>query len=56
MAIRIKMNAIGLTLLAVFLLTGCGQKRPLYLPEEPTSNTTTPDSNPSTESVEQGTN
>jgi predicted small lipoprotein YifL len=54
MANRIKMKAIGLALLAVFTLTACGQKRALYLPEEPTLNNTKPDSEPSTESVEQG--
>jgi len=48
-----KIKAIGLTLLAVFILTACGQKRALYLPEVPTTNTT-PSSEPSTESVEQG--
>ena len=32
------MKAIGLALLAVFILTACGQKRALYLPEEPNEN------------------
>ena len=50
----IKMKTIGLALLAVFILTACGQKRPLYLPEEPATNNTTPDSEPSNESTEQG--
>ena len=54
MANRIRIKAIGLALLAIFILTACGQKLPLYLPEEPTSNNTTPDSVPSTESAEQG--
>ena len=56
MASRIKIQPIGLAILAVFILTACGQKRPLYLPEEPTTNTTTPDSEPSTKSAEQGKN
>ena len=56
MANRIKIKLIGLTLLAVFALCACGQKRPLYLPEEPAINTSTPDSEPSTESTEQGKN
>ena len=51
---RIKMTAIGLTLLAVFVLTACGQKRALYLPEEPTLNNTQSDAAPSTEPDEQG--
>ena len=54
MANRIKMKAIGLALLAVFILTACGQKRALYLPEEPATNTNTPGSAPSTASTEQG--
>ena len=53
---RIKIKPIGLALLAVVILTACGQKRALYLPEEPTTNTTTPDSEPSTKSAEQGKN
>jgi predicted small lipoprotein YifL len=54
MANRIKVKAIGLSLLVIFILSACGQKRALYLPEEPTTNNTTPDSKPSTESAEQG--
>lgn len=54
MANRIKIKAIGLTLLAVFILTACGQKRALYLPEEPATNNTAPDSQPSVESAEKG--
>jgi predicted small lipoprotein YifL len=54
MANRIKMKAIGIALLAVVILTACGQKRPLYLPEEPVTNNTTSDSEPLTESAEQG--
>jgi predicted small lipoprotein YifL len=54
MAIRIKMKPIGLALLAVLILTACGQKRALYLTEEPVSNSTTPDSELSAESTEQG--
>ena len=54
MANRIKMKAVGLASLAVVILTACGQKRPLYLPEEPVTNNTTPDSEPSNESAEQG--
>ena len=50
----IKMKTIGLALLAVFILTACGQKRPLYLPKEPVTNNTTPDSEPLTESAQQG--
>ena len=53
---RIKMTAIGLTLLAVFVLTACGQKRALYLPEEPVTNNTTPNSESSLETGEQGKN
>ncbi|WP_157828155.1 lipoprotein [Paraglaciecola sp. MB-3u-78] len=56
MANRINIKSIGLALLAVFLLTACGQKRPLYLPEEPATNTTTTDSEPSTEPTVQGKN
>jgi predicted small lipoprotein YifL len=51
---RMKMKAIGLALLAVFILTACGQKRALHIPEEPTSSNTKPDLEPSTESTEQG--
>jgi predicted small lipoprotein YifL len=54
MAIRMKIKAICLVLLAVFILTACGQKRALYLPEEPISNNTKPDSKTSIESAEQG--
>lgn len=54
MANRIKIKAIGLTLLAVLILTGCGQKRALYLPEEPVINNASPDSQPSVESAEKG--
>jgi len=54
MANRIKMQAIGLTLLAVLMLTACGQKRALYLPEEPATNNTPPDSQPAIESAEKG--
>jgi predicted small lipoprotein YifL len=56
MANRIKIKPIGLAFLAVILLTACGQKRPLYLPEEPATNNTTVDSEPTTESTEQGKN
>lgn len=56
MANKIKFKAIGLYLLALFMLTACGQKRPLYLPEEPTTNNTAPDSETSTETAEQGKN
>jgi predicted small lipoprotein YifL len=49
-----KMKVIGLVLLGVFVLTACGQKLALYLPEEPTTNNTTTDSEPSTESAERG--
>ena len=51
---RIKMKVIGLALLAVFVLTACGQKRDLYLPEVPVTNNTTSDSEPTTQSAEQG--
>jgi predicted small lipoprotein YifL len=54
MANKMKVNQIGLTLLALLMLSACGQKRALYLPEEPTSNNTIPDSEPTKESVEQG--
>jgi predicted small lipoprotein YifL len=53
---RIKIKPIGLALLAVVILTACGQKRALYLPEEPFTNNTPPHSEPSTESGEQGKN
>jgi predicted small lipoprotein YifL len=56
MANRIKIKTVGVALLAVFILSACGQKRPLYLPEEPVTNNTTPDSEPLTESAEQGKN
>ena len=54
MANRMKKKAIGLALLAVFILVACGQKRALYLPEEPATNNTTLDSAPLTEPTEQG--
>ncbi|MFQ3189945.1 MAG: putative small lipoprotein YifL [Paraglaciecola sp.] len=54
MANRIKLKAIGLALSALIILTACGQKRPLYLPKEPVTNNTTPDSEPLTESTQQG--
>jgi predicted small lipoprotein YifL len=54
MANRINVKLVGLALLAVFMLTACGQKSALYLPEEPVTNNTIPDSTPSTESVEEG--
>ena len=54
MANRIKMQAIGLTLLAVLMLAACGQKRALYLPEEPATNNTSADSQPAIESTEKG--
>ena len=54
MANKINVKRIGLTLLAAFMLTACGQKSALYLPEEPVTNNTIPDSELSTESVEQG--
>ena len=53
---RIKIKPIGLALLAVVILTACGQKRGLHLPEEPVTNNTPPHSEPSTESGEQGKN
>jgi predicted small lipoprotein YifL len=54
MANRIKIKAVGTVLLAVFLLTGCGQKRALYLPEEPATNNNSQDSQPTGESAEKG--
>ena len=54
MAIRIKIKAIYLVLLGVFVLTACGQKRALYLPEKPSTNTTVPDSKVPAQSVEEG--
>ena len=54
MANRIKIKAVGLGLLAVFILTACGQKRALSLPEEPVSNNTKPGSETSIESTEKG--
>jgi predicted small lipoprotein YifL len=56
MANRVKIKLISLALLVVITLTACGQKRPLYLLEEPAINSTTPDSEPLTESAEQGKN
>ena len=53
---RIKIKPIGLALLAVVILTACGQKRALYLPEEPVTNNTTPNSESSLETGEQGKN
>jgi len=49
-----KMKAIGLVILAVFILSACGQKRALYLPEGPASNNTKPDSETSIESADKG--
>jgi predicted small lipoprotein YifL len=54
MAKTIKLNTIGFALLVVFLLTACGQKRALYLPEKPSTNTATPDSKASTQSAKEG--
>jgi predicted small lipoprotein YifL len=52
---RINVKPIGLVLLTVFLFTACGQKRALYLPNEPVTNNTVSDSEPLTESTtEQG--
>ena len=56
MAKRIKIKPISLTLLAVFILTACGQKRPLHLPEELVTNNTTPHSEPLNKSDDQGKN
>jgi predicted small lipoprotein YifL len=53
---RIKMKAICLTLMAVFILAACGQKIDLYMPEEPATNNTSPDSQPAIESAEKGKN
>ena len=51
---RINMKPIGLSLLltalVIFLFTACGQKRALYLPEEPVSNLSTLDAESSTAS------
>ena len=54
MSIRTKLNAIGLALLGVFVLTACGQKRALYLPKKPSTNTTVPDLKVPAKSVEEG--
>ncbi|MBU3005110.1 LPS translocon maturation chaperone LptM [Paraglaciecola arctica] len=51
---KVKFKAMGVTLLVVLLLTACGQKRALYLPEEPATNNSSQDSQPSTESTEKG--
>ncbi|MEP1448712.1 MAG: lipoprotein [Paraglaciecola sp.] len=51
---KAKFKAMGVTLLAVLVLTACGQKRALYLPEEPTTNSSSQDSKPLTESTEKG--
>lgn len=48
------MRAIGLTLLVIFMLTACGQKRDLYSPEKPTLINIKSDAALSTESDEQG--
>ena len=53
---RIKIKPIGLALLAVVILTACGQKRALYLPEELVTNNTTPHSEPLNKSDDQGKN
>ena len=54
MANVVKLKAIGLALLAVFILTACGQKRALYLPKEPVTNNNTSDSKALNESDQQG--
>jgi predicted small lipoprotein YifL len=54
MANKMKIKAIGLALLGVFILTACGQKRDLYLPEDPVSNNTKPSSQTTTELAEKG--
>jgi|TARA_B110000240_G_C13428652_1_gene422707 predicted small lipoprotein YifL len=54
MANKMKIKAIGLVLLGVFILTACGQKRDLYLPEDPVSNNTTTGSKTTTELAEKG--
>jgi predicted small lipoprotein YifL len=56
MAHRAKFKALSAFLLAVLLLTACGQKRALYLPEEPSKNNNSQDSQPSNESAEEGKN
>ena len=56
MANKIKIKAIGISLLAVIMLTACGQKRALYLPEEPATKNTAPDSASKTEATKQGKN
>jgi len=54
MANKMKIKAIGFALLGVFILTACGQKRDLYLPEDPVSNNTKPSSQTTTELAEKG--
>ena len=51
---KLKINALGLSLLVVFLLSACGQKRALYLPENPQSNNPTTDSEKSAEPAVEG--
>lgn len=51
---RVKVKAIGLSLLVIFIFTACGQKRALYLPEKPATNNTIPDSEPYIEPSEKG--
>jgi predicted small lipoprotein YifL len=54
MANRLKFKVLGTFLLAVVILTACGQKRALYLPEEPATNNTSQDSQPPIGSAEEG--
>ena len=54
MTSKIKIKAIALILTAVFILTACGQKRPLYLPEEPATNTRSSNSETSPTDADQG--
>lgn len=49
----VKMRTIWLILVTLMMLTACGQKRALYLPSEPQSNTQTTPSAPASKAVSQ---
>lgn len=49
-----KIKLISVALTAALVLSACGQKGPLYLPSEPTSNQPTEGAELPTDSAEQG--
>lgn len=53
---RFKLVALMITLITIISLAACGQKRALYLPEEPVSNNTERDSEITPDTTEQGNN